>query len=114
MVDKVNEWLEGNWTGQICYAICIEETEAWVHTLYENKDTSIPLQSKEAFQKHLQKQRIKNKKLDKQLQKLQQKLTFDKSDFLSKGFRKKKLLQKALTNNQSLQAFVVSLENLEK
>lgn len=110
VVQKINEWLEGKWSAQIRYAICIEEMEAWIHTLYEEKDSTIPLQAKEAFQK----QRSRNKKFDKQLKKLQQKTEFEKSDFYSKDFRKNKLLQKSLANNQSLQAFVVSLEELSK
>ncbi len=113
VIDKINEWLEDNWAEEVCYAICIEEMEAWIHTLYENKDTSIPLQAKETFQKYFQKQRIKNKKIDKVLRKLQQKSEFDKANFLSKGFRKNKKLQNALDNNRSLQAFVVSLEDLK-
>lgn len=112
VIDKINEWLEGNWSGQVCYAICIEEMDAWVHALYENKDTSIPFNPKETFQKYLSKRQIKDKKLNKQLQKLKQKPITSKADFLSKGFRKNKLLQKALKSNHSLQAFVVALENL--
>ncbi|MGB1243307.1 MAG: hypothetical protein ACPG49_12340, partial [Chitinophagales bacterium] len=113
VIDKINKWLEGNWKTQVHYAICIEEMEAWVHTLYENKDTSIPFQAKETFQKHLQKQRIKNKKFGKQLQRLQQKPEFDKADFFSKGFRKNKQLQKAAGNNRSLEALVLSLTSIK-
>jgi len=114
VVDKINNWLGSNsWNSQIEYAICIEEMEAWIHTLYENKDTSKSINAKETFQKYLSKQRKKDKKLDKSLQKLQQKPEFEVADFLSKDFRKLKNIKKALKNNQSLAIFVLAIEQLK-
>lgn len=115
VIDKIDSWLGNQWKDQIHYAICIEETEAWVHALYENKDTSQSLNAKEAFQKYLNRQRRTNKKLDKQLQKLKNKPEFDKSFFLSKAFRKlsSKKGKNVLDNNQSLKSFVEKLETIK-
>ena len=115
VVDKINEWLQNNWQDEIFYAICIEEMEAWIHTLYENKDTSKPLNAKETFQKFLNKKRRINKKLDKQMNKLNQKPEFNKAQFLSKDFKKitSKKGQKVLENNESLKAFILSLDAIE-
>ena len=116
VIDKINSWLGNQWKNQIHYAICIEETEAWVHTLYEDKDTSKPLNAKEAFQKYLNKERGRSNKLKKQLQKLTNKPEFDKSLFISKGFRKlsSKKGKKVLENNQSLKVFVEKLEMIKE
>ncbi len=104
---KIDEWLQNKWADQIHYAICIEEMEAWIHTLYEKRNTSIPVKAKEAFQKCLAKHLKTNKKLARQFQK-NQRTEFIKADFLSKKFRKKKELMKALEQNQSLKTFVLS------
>lgn len=115
VVDKINEWLQNNWQNQIFYAVCIEEMEAWIHTLYENKDTSKPLNAKETFEKFLNKKRKTDKKFDKQMRQLNQKLTFEKSEFLSKDFQKinTKKGRKVLENNESLKDFVSSLEGIK-
>jgi hypothetical protein len=38
VIDKINEWLENQFSEQIFYAIAIEETEAWVLTLYTDQE----------------------------------------------------------------------------
>ena len=116
VIEKINSWLGNQWQDQIHYAICIEETEAWVHTLYENKDTSKALNAKEAFQKYLNKERRINKKLDKQIQKLTNKTEFDKSSSISKGFTKllSKKGKKVLERNESLNVFVEKLEIIKE
>ena len=108
VIGKIDEWLQGTWTAQIHYAICIEEMEAWVHTLYETKDTSRSITAKETFQKIVSKKRKTDKKFDKKIKNL--KTEFDLSLFLSKDFRKicsKKNINK-LANNESLKTFVLS------
>lgn len=115
VVDKINEWLQNNWQNEVFYAICIEEMEAWIHTLYEGKDTSKPLNAKETFEKLLNKKRKNDKQLNKKINELKQKSEFDKAHFLSKNFQKitSKKGRKVLENNESLKAFVLSLETIE-
>lgn len=36
---KINEWLDNKYPNEILYAIAIEETEAWILTIYEKKDS---------------------------------------------------------------------------
>lgn len=113
---KINEWLNEKYENQIFYAITIEETEAWIHTLYENKDTSKPLNAKETFQKYLNKKRKADKKFNKRLQQLNNKSEFDKAEFLSKDFQKitTKKYKNTLKNNESLETFVFWLSSLSK
>lgn len=115
VVDKINIWLQNNWKNQVFYAICIEEMEAWIHTLYENKDTSKPLNAKETFQKFINKKKRKDKEFNKSWSKLNQKPEFEKAKFISKGFQKlsSKKGQKVLKNNESLKAFSNSLETIK-
>lgn len=40
VIDKINEWLENKYKGQLIYAIAIEEIDAWVMTIYTNKETN--------------------------------------------------------------------------
>ena len=115
VINKINEWLNNQFSENIFYAICIEEMEAWIHTIYENKDTSIPVNAKEAFEKYLNKQGRKDKKLDKQLNQLKHQKAFKQSKALSKAFQKlnTKKSQKVLDNNESLKAFIDSLAILK-
>ena len=94
---------------QLFFAVCIEETEAWVHALYENKNTTNFPDPKKAFEKYRSKKSQTDKKFQKQEQKLINKSTFEKFGFYSKGFQKKKNIASSSKNNKSLEAFVNSL-----
>lgn len=39
IIAKINEWLSNNFQDQILYAIAIEETEAWILTIYDKNDS---------------------------------------------------------------------------
>lgn len=42
VVSKINEWLNNNYSERLAYAIAIEETDAWVLTIFsKDKDTSV-------------------------------------------------------------------------
>ncbi len=112
VIAKIQEWLGKEYDGQIFYAICIEEMEAWVHTLYENKDTSLKVDSKKAFEKHLRTLR-KDKNWSKKENKLKSKGAFAQMEFYSADFEKlhKSKTRKCLDNNESLRDFVKSLED---
>ncbi|MCK5522895.1 MAG: hypothetical protein KAI83_07150 [Thiomargarita sp.] len=110
VVDKINEWLENQFSEQIFYAIAIEETEAWVLTIYTNKkgDTCRHNDPKMTLDKVLNEkfsEKDKNKilKNDNKLEK------FDK---LSKKFGRKKDLMRYVKLNESLKLFCDSLEKL--
>lgn len=101
IIDKINLWLENDFLNDTYYAIAIEETEAWVHTLYENKDTSKSANPKEAFSRYLAKNKLKVKTND----------TYQRAKILSDNFTKlkKKKINSCLENNLSLKLFVESL-----
>lgn len=100
VIAEMSEWLEMEFIDDSFFAVAIEETEAWVHTLYENKDTSKSADPKRAFQKILKKKNIKTNAPDE----------YTKSKKLSEGFQK--ILKKnknCLKNNLSLKLFIESL-----
>ena len=70
------------------------------------------LNQKKAFDKYRSKKSQTDKKFQKQEQKLINKSTFEKFDFYSKGFQKKKNIASSSKNNKSLEAFVNSLSVL--
>lgn len=39
IVSKINEWLGNNYKEEILYAVAIEETEAWILTIYNKKNS---------------------------------------------------------------------------
>jgi len=107
VIDKINEWLENQFNEQIFYAIAIEETEAWVLTIYtdQKRDTCKYNDPKDELYKVLNRKLSKkdiNKilKCDNELEK------FDK---LSQKFRRKKDLMRYVNLNESLKIFCDSL-----
>lgn len=112
--NRINEWLNDNWQGQILYAICIEETEAWVHALYENRDTSKAMNAKEKFNSYVRKLKQKDKTFNRNLQRIPKNSEFAQADFLSTEFRKmkSKRAKQVYGNNESLRTFVLSVEQL--
>jgi len=56
--DKIDEWLEGNFTEQILHAIAVEETDAWILAIYENVNSEKYSRPKEKLKKVLGKRRI--------------------------------------------------------
>ncbi len=91
------------------YAICIEEMEAWLLPLFESKDSVVYDDPKKKFEQVLNKKRKSDKSLDKKIHKLKHKGEFDKINFYSKAFRKKRALTNAQKLNQSLHDFVETL-----
>ena len=107
VINKINEWLENQFSEQVFYAIAIEEIEAWVLTIYTDKqvDTCRFTNPKEELYRTL------NRKFSKKQKKiLSLKDELIKSDKLSRGFRKSKILNKCIALNESLNLFCESLE----
>ena len=105
---KINEWLENNFSDKIVYAISIEETEAWIMTLYDEKNTS-----KSADPKKKLDYILNSKLLNKDRFILSEKNEFKKMKKLSADFSKRKRLNSVKDNNRSLSLFCESLESFQ-
>ena len=101
VIEQINAWLNNNFQAQLLYAICIEEIEAWILTLYLQQDTTQIVDVKKKLSQILSTKNITSKGYS------------SNADFyenkVSRDFRKKKILQKCLPYNQSLLAFVESI-----
>ena len=110
---KMNEWLGNNEEineNQLVFAIAVEETEAWLLTQYESgrQDTAKYNDPKKRLDTVLN-QKFSKKKINEILKKS----VLEKHNLLSKPFSQKKKLDKYRKLNHSLDAFCVSLENLD-
>ncbi len=101
IVTKINEWLDGQFQDKIIYAIAIEETEAWILTIYEKRDSSKSAKPKE--------------KLKRVLSSLGINYSHTPEDFkiISDKFTKKKNFSKGkfFSYNASLEEFCNEIEN---
>ncbi|HZV70407.1 MAG TPA: hypothetical protein VFG10_12715 [Saprospiraceae bacterium] len=95
VIAKINSWFGENISSKILYAIAIEEINAWILTIYENKDSSKPLKAKEKLNTLLKKKGLSTTS------------TFDNYLKLSKPFAKKKTIKTRnyLLFNHSLEEF---------
>lgn len=110
VIQQINNWLNQQYEEQLLYAICIEETEAWLLPLYEKKGSSTRPDPKKHLEKLLQKKRNTDKKFKKQYESSEKQGTRALQDFLSKAYKKEKNLKAALLHNQSLADFVQSIQ----
>lgn len=108
IISKINEWLGNDFPERIAYAVCIEETEAWVMTLYEETDTSKSANPKEKLNN------ILNRKFSTPKKRLilSEQNEFKKMEKLSNDFAKKKILKKSQKDNKSLDLFCYNLVEL--
>ena len=107
VMNQINTWLDNQFTDQLRYAICIEETEAWILPIYESKDSSTSTDPKRKLERILKRKRETDKTFAKKEAK--QISTFEQMDFYSLPLRKKKGLTNACKYNQSLNDFVSSI-----
>lgn len=113
LCDRVKAMLREKLPAEIlsqCYfAVAVEETDAWVLTLFEGKadDTGRHLDPK----RHLHDKIGKDERLTRKLKGLQ---VFDKYDVLTRDFRKRKSISRAGQSNLSLRLFCESLPLLER
>lgn len=110
VINKINTWVNNLYAGQLYYAICIEEMEAWLLPLYESKDSSKHADPKRKFDTLIGKRRNTDKNFNKKVQAISQKSEFEKMNFYAADFKKAKRLKDALKYNQSLHDFVASLK----
>ncbi|MCL2651205.1 MAG: TetR family transcriptional regulator [Candidatus Azobacteroides sp.] len=108
VICKINEWLENDFPEKIAYAICIEEIEAWIMTLYGETGTSKSAQPKETFN------RILNRKFSNSKDRLilLEQNEFLKMEKLSKSFAKKRILKEIQKNNKSMDLFCDNLQEV--
>ncbi len=101
VIQKIKtDWLKEEYPNQLIFAISIEELEAWLLTLYEKKDSTSSINPKSKLKKLLGKKGLNSKE------------EYNNYASLSKDFRKKKTLEKALPFNESLALFCADLEEI--
>ena len=101
VIQKITiDWLKKEYPDQLIFAISIEELEAWLLTLYENKNSTSSINPKSKLKKVLSKKNLNSKE------------EYNNYAFLSKDFRKKKKIERALNFNESLALFCADLEEI--
>ncbi len=112
IVDKINEWLENQFVGNIAFAIAIQEIDAWVLSIHANQETGMSPNAKERLFRVIN---APNKFSNKEMRKIFS-LNDDKYEqyhLLSQDFRKRNNLQSASLKNISLKKFCESLEQFD-
>lgn len=105
VIAKVREWMNNYDTTKIRFAIAVEETDAWLLTVYTSKgDTCHYKNPKERLHYELNRKLSIRKKNE-----LFSKSSFERYSELSKPFRKEKELKKCAQKNHSLHLFYESL-----
>jgi hypothetical protein len=107
IVERIDQWLWGDFKDKVRYAVAIEEIEAWILATYIVFPTSTIVSPKEKLLYMLNKQLSKK---DRNI--LRHADVFNKYLELSKGLNKPKSLFNALKQNKSLELFCNSLTNL--
>lgn len=105
VISEINKWLGDDLPPKIAYAVCIEETEAWIMALYGETNTSKSARPKEKLNEILNK-KFSNRK-DRLILSMQDE--FKKMEKLSENFAKKRILEKIQKNNMSLDSFCDNL-----
>ena len=101
-IEKINEWLkETEPVNNFLYAVAIEEMDAWVLVIYENKNSSIRPNPKRRLEYILAKKNINTSP------------GYANYLILSKDFRKSKIISdaKLLSLNESLSDFCKEIRN---
>lgn len=95
VIKQIDAWLNQNMSNQILYAVAIEETEAWILTIYDPKDSIKSAKPKEKLNKILSKKGINSTS------------TYDNFIKISKPLSKRRDIHKGkfLIYNCSLNAF---------
>ena len=106
VVVAINRWLDGHFIAEVRHAVAVEETDAWVLTLFSNKDTAGHRDPKKVLHRALNKSNEFSEKERKRLFRLG---AFDRYDELSRPFRKVHELERCAGRNRSLRLFVDSL-----
>ena len=104
VVERINAWLEGEGIERVRHAVAVEETEAWVLTIFSTKDTATVGDPKKQLNA------VVNKTMsEKDRKKHFQRKEYAQADALSRAFRKLRDLEDCAGRNRSLWLFVNSL-----
>lgn len=102
VVSKIDEWIDDeSIVNKILHAVTIEEMDAWVLTIYYDKNTCSSAKPKEKLQHELKRQGISSA------------INYDNYKWLSDNFTKVKKMRKGnyLSKNCSLELFVDELKS---
>ncbi len=110
---KIREWTRGSYSNKIVCAIAVEETDAWLLTIYLplQTETALLANPKERLNKELNKPNLLT---DKERKKLFSQSIFNRYLQLSEPFRKLKELNKLSEKNASLLMFCEDLEKYKQ
>lgn len=98
-IDKIKGWLnDPNYENKIVYGISIEEIEAWILPIFENRESFLPMNPKARLKRILSRRDINSKE------------TFENYLSLSKELKKTRGLDRACNLNESLELFVLDLK----
>ncbi len=102
VIDRINFWLGDDYTSKILYAVAIEEIDAWVLTIYEDRDSTLAVDAKTRLNRILTKKGIKYNHNP-----------FDYYAAVSKPLSKKKDLDAGnyMNNNCSLLLFIEEIKS---
>lgn len=104
VVERINGWLEGEGVERVRHAVAVEETEAWVLTIFSTKDTATHGDPKKQLLT------LVNKTMsDGDRKRHFQLKEYAQADALSRPFRKLRELERFAGRNRSLWLFVDSL-----
>lgn len=101
IIKKINEWLGNKFLEETVYAVAIEETEAWVLTIYEKRNSTASADPKAKLKRVLSKHGVRYSH------------NFEGFSDISDKFSKRKNFakEKYLTFNQSLADFCKEVED---
>jgi hypothetical protein len=111
VIRKMNEWMGDQSSNQIDFAVAVEETDAWVLTIFENstKETAYLPNAKERLKRIINKPNFMRNKDRKSFFQMS---VFEQYRKLSADFRKtEKLTQNYCLRNKSLSLFCDDLRN---
>jgi hypothetical protein len=103
VVEKINEWLDGNFRDRTRHAVTVEETDAWILALFVNRDTCAYRDPKKQLDKSLNKP---NTRSDKERKRLFQMKVFGRYHKLSQPLRNRSSLIDCAQRNYSLRLFL--------
>ena len=112
ILKKLSEWLDYEYIDDIVFAIAIQEIDAWLLTLFSNKETGLLLNSKERLLRIINESNHFSKKVKQTIFSLNEN-KYEQYNLLSQDFRKIKKLSEALTKNSSLKMFCDDLERFK-
>jgi hypothetical protein len=104
VVDRITGWLSDSGGVHVRYAVAVEEIDAWILTIFSNKDTTSHGDPKTKLKSEL----IKAKSAAK-LKHLLHLKEYGRVDELTRPFRSRRELERCARRNSSLQAFLASL-----